>query len=86
VRRRPTGRPAVAATDDAWRDDAACSPDRTQVKPEDWFFPNEAKALRAKAVCARCPVRQPCLDYALRREQSWGVWGGLTSDERGTAY
>lgn len=31
---------------------------------------------RAKAICARCPVRRPCLDGALARREPWGVWGG----------
>jgi hypothetical protein len=55
-------------------------------QPEDWFLTNGDSALRVKAVCGRCTVRQQCLDYALRTHQPWGVWGGLTSVERGTAY
>lgn len=31
---------------------------------------------RAKAICARCPVRRPCLEGALARREPWGVWGG----------
>ncbi|MGH9165492.1 MAG: WhiB family transcriptional regulator [Acidimicrobiales bacterium] len=31
---------------------------------------------RAKAVCARCPVQEPCLTGALERREPWGVWGG----------
>jgi len=31
---------------------------------------------RAKAICAKCPVRQECLDGALARREPWGVWGG----------
>jgi WhiB family redox-sensing transcriptional regulator len=37
---------------------------------------------RAKSVCLRCPVRNPCLDWALRVGEPYGVWGGLTADER----
>lgn len=29
----------------------------------------------AKATCARCPVREPCLDAGLHEE--YGIWGGL---------
>ena len=39
-----------------------------------------AEAQQAKAVCARCPVRQPCLDFALATGQEFGIWGGY--DER----
>lgn len=35
----------------------------------------------AKAVCARCPVRPECLDYALAT-LPYGVAGGLTDAER----
>lgn len=35
-----------------------------------------------KAVCAACPVRDECLDYALERRQDDGIWGGMTPKER----
>jgi WhiB family redox-sensing transcriptional regulator len=31
---------------------------------------------RAKAICARCALREQCLGDALEREEPWGVWGG----------
>jgi WhiB family redox-sensing transcriptional regulator len=37
---------------------------------------------RAKAVCARCPVRAECLDMAVANGERYGVWGGLTDAER----
>lgn len=36
----------------------------------------------AKAICARCPVRKPCLKTALDVDDLDGVWGGLTPAER----
>ncbi|TWF73251.1 WhiB family transcriptional regulator [Kitasatospora viridis] len=36
----------------------------------------------AKAVCAGCPVRTECRRYALAAREPYGVWGGLTEDER----
>ena len=36
----------------------------------------------AKAICARCPARDACLAYALDAGEAYGVWGGLTEDER----
>jgi WhiB family transcriptional regulator, redox-sensing transcriptional regulator len=42
----------------------------------------KARELRAKAVCEDCPVRAECLDHALGAGERYGVWGGLTSDER----
>jgi WhiB family transcriptional regulator, redox-sensing transcriptional regulator len=42
----------------------------------------KARELRAKAVCEGCPVRAECLDHAVNSGERYGVWGGLTSDER----
>ncbi len=31
---------------------------------------------RAKAICATCPLQEPCLALATARREPWGVWGG----------
>jgi WhiB family redox-sensing transcriptional regulator len=31
---------------------------------------------RAKAICGKCPVVEPCLEGAVARREPWGVWGG----------
>jgi WhiB family redox-sensing transcriptional regulator len=36
----------------------------------------------AKNVCATCPVIDPCLAWALSMGETYGVWGGLTVEER----
>lgn len=36
----------------------------------------------AKAICETCPVIQQCREHALRVREPYGVWGGLTEDER----
>ena len=36
----------------------------------------------AKSVCGSCVVRAECLDYAIRSREPYGVWGGLSEDER----
>jgi WhiB family transcriptional regulator, redox-sensing transcriptional regulator len=47
------------------------------------FFPNRGtSAMTAKSVCAECPVRTDCLDYALAHNERFGVWGGLSERER----
>ncbi|MEU9245732.1 WhiB family transcriptional regulator [Streptomyces sp. NPDC048385] len=49
------------------------------------FFPlprdHEAIA-EAKALCAQCPVKRDCLNYALENVLKEGIWGGLTEAER----
>jgi WhiB family transcriptional regulator, redox-sensing transcriptional regulator len=44
--------------------------------------PALAQVAEAKAVCARCPVRQASLRFALSTGQDYGIRGGLTEDER----
>jgi len=66
-----------------WWDRAACQ----SVDPELFFpvsdlGPASLQVARAKAVCARCGVRQQCLDYALATRQVHGIWGGTSEDER----
>ena len=42
----------------------------------------EHRASEAKKVCASCPVLEPCRRHALATREPYGVWGGLTEDER----
>lgn len=44
--------------------------------PELFFSEKPDEVELAKAVCASCPVREPCLEGALQRAEPWGVWGG----------
>lgn len=47
------------------------------------FFPNDgAGVLAAQKVCNACPVRRPCLEYALDNSITHGVWGGTSDRER----
>jgi WhiB family redox-sensing transcriptional regulator len=62
-----------------WRDDALC----VRYVGEVDFFPARGESTAAaKAVCAACPVRDACLEYALRADIHCGVWGGLSELER----
>lgn len=40
----------------------------------------------AKAVCATCPVLEQCREHALAVREPYGVWGGLTEDDRDEIY
>jgi WhiB family redox-sensing transcriptional regulator len=47
------------------------------------FFPNDGVGVEiARRVCAECPVRSPCLEYALANHIDHGVWGGASERER----
>lgn len=40
----------------------------------------------AKTICAGCPVRQECARHALKVREPYGVWGGLSEDDREAIY
>jgi Transcription factor WhiB len=47
------------------------------------FFPGRGESAEpARQICARCPVRQPCLDYAISHGITSGIWGGLADRDR----
>jgi WhiB family transcriptional regulator, redox-sensing transcriptional regulator len=75
-RRRIFAAPARFAA--RWRELAAC-----RGAGLDLFFPERGESAEpARQVCAACPVRQPCLDYAITNRIVHGIWGGLTERER----
>lgn len=61
----------------AWQEHAVCA----QTDPEA-FFPSHNKAGAQKIVCAGCPVRNECLEYALTNDERFGIWGGMQPYER----
>jgi WhiB family redox-sensing transcriptional regulator len=65
----------------AWMRKAACA----RVGFPEWWFPGErgtdSNALVAKQICYTCPVRQQCLEFAIKNRE-YGIWGGLTETER----
>ncbi len=49
----------------------------------DVMFPHDAPGVtRARKICAVCPVRTVCLEYALANQIEHGVWGGTSERER----
>jgi WhiB family transcriptional regulator, redox-sensing transcriptional regulator len=72
-----------------WQAAAACRLVDVSV-----FFPPEAELIgarrlreqQAKAICATCPVIEPCQSHALIRRELYGIWGGLTERERATIW
>lgn len=69
----------------SWQDDAACRGEDLVL----FFGPSgerqpekDVRERKAKAICAQCPSRAACLDYALSRPEKYGTWAGLNEDER----
>ncbi len=47
------------------------------------FFPSDGIGVQmAQKTCSECPVREPCLEYALENRVDHGVWGGASERER----
>jgi WhiB family redox-sensing transcriptional regulator len=69
-----------------WELDAACRGEDASLFFAPSYFEKreekEAREARAKRFCARCSVREMCLEYALRIREPHGVWGGLNEVER----
>lgn len=62
-----------------WRELGRCKGADPEIfYPEDDEDPGDA----AKAICANCPVREPCLEHAIVSREKVGVWGGYTARER----
>ena len=62
------------------------TPECAETDPEA-FYPNwgEGASIEtrvAKQLCSRCPVKDECLNYALIANEPFGIWGGMTTDER----
>ena len=66
----------------SWRLRAACR----SVDSAVFFSPDaergQAREARAKAICARCPVIRECAAYVLTAGERYGVWGGLSEQDR----
>jgi len=77
---RPPGRPTPAALTAA-----ACKGADLNLffgPDAEFVTARQQREAQAKAICARCPVRAECLEYALDTREAYGIWGGATEDER----
>lgn len=62
----------------SWRDRAACI-----GAPQELFFGDHGCSYtEGRALCARCPVSNECLDYAVETWQPAGLWGGTLPRQR----
>lgn len=55
-----------------------------QTDPELFFAEQQGTGTinAAKRICNECPVRIDCLEWALKNDERYGVWGGTTPRER----
>lgn len=81
--------PAPIAEVWEWQYQGACR----NEDPEAFFHPEgergAARARReanAKAICATCPVIAQCAAHALAVREPFGIWGGMSEDDRERIY
>lgn len=80
-----------------WKDDAKCrgeyKPSYNGESNYDPWFPEKGRSASynarvAKAICngedglPECPVKYQCREYALQRNEKFGIWGGMSEQER----
>lgn len=81
IRRLPA--PTAEAWD--WQLEGACRGENTELffHPEGERGPaRRSRQAAAKAICQMCPVIEKCLQHALSVREPYGVWGGLSEEER----
>jgi len=61
-----------------WARSAACS----EADPDLFFSSDESAQATALGLCEGCPVREPCLHFAVLDGQMHGVWGGTLEARR----
>ncbi|WP_084478383.1 WhiB family transcriptional regulator [Nocardia jejuensis] len=73
------------ADDTRWQDSGSCRGMDSAM----FFHPDGERGRarvdrvrRAKQICRSCQVVDRCLSYALATEQPFGIWGGMSEQER----
>ena len=68
-----------------WQQSGACQ----ELPSEMFFHPDGERGPRrrnrenaAKAICSSCPVIEACRKHALAVQEPYGIWGGLSEDDR----
>jgi WhiB family redox-sensing transcriptional regulator len=68
----------VAGDDNDWLASGRC-----RDMPVETFFPSDGAGVEAaRRICAACPVKEPCREYALANRIAQGVWGGTSERQR----
>ena len=61
-----------------WQLQANCDETNTEL----FFSELKSKVEKAKALCGSCAVASECLQFAIDTKIEFGIFGGVTADER----
>ena len=69
-----------------WQEDAACRELDNIIffgaEDGESELERQSREAQAKSICHTCPVKEPCLEFAMETNQRYGIWGGHTDKER----
>ena len=71
-----------------WQAQAACRDMDSSVffhPADERNEPRRERIAAAKKICNSCPALAACREHALRVREPYGIWGGLSEDERADA-
>lgn len=68
----------LAIASDEWVQRAVCGDSDSDL----WISDLRPDQEKAKDICAGCPVMMDCLEWAIRNNETGGIWGGLGPSER----
>jgi WhiB family redox-sensing transcriptional regulator len=69
----------------AWQEESNCQGEESELfflDPQARGKNKRDKEKEAKKICKGCPVVQQCLAHALAVPEFYGVWGGMTPEQR----
>ena len=46
------------------------------------FYPERGAPVSVRNVCKGCTVVKPCLEYSFKNNDKFGIWGGLSENQR----
>lgn len=61
-----------------WQNQGVCR----ETDPDAFFPEPRDRAFAVKEICATCPVRGKCLEYSVRTNEPFGIWGGVAAEDR----
>jgi WhiB family redox-sensing transcriptional regulator len=87
--KRPPRLTSVPRPPEQWKARGACN---GAADPDAWFpefgttgrLDRDERTLAALRTCGGCFVRFECLRYAMENNERYGIWGGMTEQQRTT--